>query len=53
MKQGKCFEFDNYEGLEIITPTITDEKQLCDHSKTENKISVSHNKYILVSIKDC
>ena len=53
MKQGKCFDFVNFEGLEVITPETRREKQFYDQSKTENKISVVYEKYILVSIKDC
>ena len=54
IKQGDEFYLDNDEGLQLIEMGADrEEKELYRHTNKENKITISYDKYILVSIKDC
>ena len=54
IKQGNDFYFDNDEGLQLIViDADKKERELYHHTNIENKITISYDKYVLVSIKDC
>ena len=54
VKQGDEFYFDDYEGLQLIEMGADrEDKQLYLHTNKDNKIRISYDQYVLVSIKDC